>query len=236
MVYFILNFKTSIKMKLSIISFFLFLAITARSQDHGSANYVDFTGAIGSNQGSASIDYFHLWRLGKSKKIEVGFGSRFTSYFGSSQYYSSAPASLAVDESNSDSLLLQSPQVNALNIAINIGYRISSKFGIGFNIDALGFSFGGRQNGFYINANLGQAASAKPTAFNALLVGNNDRGSLNSEFYVRYFINEKLAIKLAYQYLFTEYTTETEVQQLPEANDRFRNKASLLSLGVTKQF
>jgi long-subunit fatty acid transport protein len=213
-----------------------FIPLYAASQDSKSINYGSFTGAFGSRQGSVSLDYFHLWKLGKSNKIEVGLGGRFTSYFGTSHYYSSAPAALAGDESKSDSLLLQSPQVNALNIAINLGYKISSKFGVGFSIDALGFSFGGKQTGSYINSNQGQATSAKPTSFNILLVGNNDQGSLNSEFYVRYFIKEKLAVKLAYQYLFTEYTTDTKVQQLPEANDRFRNKASLFSLGITKQF
>lgn len=223
-------------MKVSIICFFSFIAHAAYPQDSKTVSYGDFTGAIGSNQGSVSVDYFHLWKLGKSKKIEIGFGGRFTSYFGSSQYYTSAPASLAADEEKSDSLLVQSPQVNALNLAINIGYRISPKFGVGFNIDAVGFSFGGEKEGVYINGNHGQTTSAKPTSFNILLVGNNDQGSLNSEFYLRYFFKEKLAVKLAYQYLFTEYTTETKVQQLPEANDRFRNKASLFSLGITKQF
>ena len=126
--------------------------------------------------------------------------------------------------------------MNTLNLAINVGYRISPKFGVGFNIDAVGVSFGGKKEGSYINGNQGQATSAKPTSFNVLLIGNNDKGSLNSEFYLRYFIKEKFAIKLAYQYLFIEYTTDTKVQQLPEANDRFRNKASLFSLGITKQF
>jgi hypothetical protein len=223
-------------MKLLTISFFLFLALSSFSQDNGPGNYADLTGAIGSNQGSVSIDYFHLWRLGKSKKIEVGIGGRFTSYLGNSQYYSSAPASLAADEKKSDSLLLSSAQVNALNLAINLGYRLSPKVGVGFNIDAIGFSFGAHQDGSYINGSQVQATSGKPTSFNILLVGNNDQGSLNSEFYLRYFFAKDLAIKLAYQFLFTEYTTETKVQQLPEANDRFRNKASLFSLGITKQF
>ena len=93
-------------MKLSIISVFLCLAITSFSQDQGTVSYADFTGAIGSNQGSVSVDYFHLWKIGKSKKMEVGLGGRFTSYFGTSQYFSSAPASLAADEKKSDSLLL----------------------------------------------------------------------------------------------------------------------------------
>ena len=223
-------------MRISILSLCCLLALSAFAQDSRTVNYGDITGAIGSSKGSVSVDYFHVWKLGKTKRAEIGFGGRFTSYFGSSQYYSSAPASLADDESKSDSVLLQSPQVNALNIAINLGYRISPKFSLGFNIDALGFSFGGKQTGSYINGSVGQTISAKPTPFNILLVGNNDQGSLNSEFYARYFLPENLAIKLAYQYLFTEYTTDTAVQQLPIANDRFRNKASLLSLGITKLF
>lgn len=223
-------------MKIFITCFFCLITASVFSQDSKIVNYGNFTGAIGSNQGSVSVDYFHLWKLGKAQKIEIGFGGRFTSYFGSSQYYSSAPASLAADEKKSDSLLLQSPQVYALNLAINLGYRISPKFGVGFNIDAIGFSFGGQKEGVYINGNLGQTASAKPTSFNILLVGNNDQGMLNSEFYIRYFFKEKLAVKLAYQYLFTEYTSETKVQQIPEPNDRFRNKAGLFSLGITKQF
>ena len=119
---------------------------------------------------------------------------------------------------------------------VNTGYRISTKFSVGFNIDALGFSFGGNTQGSYINGSQGQATSAKPTSFNILLLGNKDIGSLNSEFYVRYFFQEKMAFKVAYQYLFTEYTSDTEVQQVPEPNERFRNKTSLLSLGITKQF
>jgi hypothetical protein len=205
------------------------------AQNSGTVNHVDVTGAMGRTQGSVSIDYFHSWRFGKSKKIEVGVGGRLTSYFGSAQYFSSAPASLAADESKSDSILLQSPQVNALNLAINLGYRISAKWSAGFNIDAVGFSLGTQQEGSYINGNQGQATAAKPTSFNALLIGNNDRGTLNSEFYLRYFVREEWAIKLAYQYLFIEYTTDTQVQQRPEVNDRFRNKASLLSVGITKQ-
>ena len=211
-------------------------AYGAFAQDFQNANYADITGSIGSNQGSFSVDYFHLWRFTQSKKVEIGLGARFTSYFGSTQYYSSAPASLAGDKSKTDSLLLQSPQVNSFNVAINLGYRLSSKIGVGFNIDALGFSFGGKQNGSYIKDNQGQPTPANPTAFNLLLVGYHDKGTLNSEFYLRYFFKENLAIKLAFQHLFTEYTADTQIQQVPEANDRFRNISNLFSLGISKQF
>jgi long-subunit fatty acid transport protein len=222
-------------MKISIICFACLIPLYVFAQESRTVNYGDFTGGIGSNQSSVSVAYFHLWQVGKPKKIEIGIGGRFTSSFGSSKYYASAPPSLA-DEEKSDSVLLKTTQVNALNLAINLGYRMSPKFGLGFSIDALGFSLGGNQSGSYINGKQIQSTSAKPTAFNLLLVAKNDLGSLNSEFYVRYFFTDKLAIKAAYQYLFTEYTTDTKVQKLPEANDRFRNEASLFALGVTRKF
>lgn len=220
------------------IPFFLFLlgiAATSMAQNN-TLNYGSFSGSIGSSQGSIYADYFHVWKLGKSKKMEVGLGGRFTSYFGIKQYYTSAPASLADDHNKIDSLYMKNAQMNSLNLAIHLGYRFSPKFGAGFNIDAIGFSFGGKQRTTYLGEGESQSASARPTTWNTLLVGNNDHGTLNSEFFVRYFFKNDFAIKVAYQYLFTEYTTSTEVQLLPEANDRFRNKSGMLSVGITKQF
>ena len=223
-------------MKSVLIFIFCLNSWACLAQETKTVNYGSFTGAIGSNQGSLSVDFFHLWRLGEARKIEVGVGGRITSYFGSAQYYSSAPAELADVPAKSDSLLLQSPQVNSINLSINIGYRVSAKIGLGFNIDAAGFTLGAEKAGTYLNGNQGSAASAKPTPYNLLLVGHNDHGTLNSEFYLRYFFKEGLGIKVAYQYLFTEYTTNTKVQQAPEPNDRFRNISNLFSLGITKQF
>lgn len=218
------------------IAFILLASVASIAQEKTAANYGSFTVAIGDREWSGSLEFFHNWRFGKTQKFMVGLGGRFTSYFGSDQYFSSAPASLASDNTKSDSLLLSSSNIYSLNMAINLAYRVTKKFDVGFDIDAVGFSFGGKQNGYYLNGNMGQSTSASPTAFNALLIGNNDRGTLNSEFYLRYFFKENIGIKLAYQYLFTEYTTDTAVQQIPEANDRFRHKARMVSIGITKVF
>jgi len=222
-------------MRIIFLPFLLGIATTTIAQNN-TLNYGSFSGSIGSSQGSIYTDYFHVWKLGKSKKMEVGLGGRFTSYFGSKQYYTSAPASLASEDNKIDSLHVQNAQMNALNVAVHLGYRFSPKFGAGFNIDAIGLSFGGRQSTTYLAKGESQLASATPSTWNTLLVGNNDHGTLNSEFFVRYFFKSDFAIKVAYQYLFNEYTTNEEIQQLPEANDRFRNKSSMLSIGITKQF
>jgi long-subunit fatty acid transport protein len=51
-------------------------------------------------------------------------------------------------------------------------------------------------------------------------------------------MNDKWGVKLGFQYLFTEYTTDTKVQTTPDGqkNDRFRSKGRGISLGVTYSF
>ncbi len=214
------------------------------TETYSQVRELNFTSAIGSSQGSVSALVQHDWELWKSKKFAIGVGARFTSYFGANQYYITAPAEITSGstgpfvifkeniEENIDTFLIKSPQVNSLNLLINLRYKFNEKLMIGFNIDAIGFSFGGSKNGNYINGAQGAIESAKPTAFNILLISDNDRGSLNSELYGKYYWNEKWGIKLAAQFLFTEYTTGTEVQQFPEPNDRFRNKSLLVAAGV----
>jgi hypothetical protein len=212
------------------------------------ARYGEASLAFGGSQQSLSLAYHHGWKIGKKQNLEIGTGLRFSSYFSQERHYTTAPAEISKGDTgpfvvfkddipaNIDSLLIGSPQVNSLNLMITINYRFSPKWQAGFNIDAIGFSFGGTQQTSYINGSPGVGTTASPTTFNLLLVGENDLGSLNSEWYLRYQVNGPWSIKLAYQLLFTEYTTSTQVQTFPEPNDRFRFKSSMLSVGVVYQF
>jgi hypothetical protein len=229
--------------------FILFLisatASFAQENVQRKTTWVDATVGAGSYRGSFSLAYFHTWRLGERKKFGIGLGGRFTSFLGANIYYATAPARLTSGSTspliifkennvdNIDSLLIKSPQVNALNLAIALEYQISAKFIVGFNIDAIGFSFGKKTRANYINGYEGKNGEASPTPFNILLISDNDKGTLNSEFYIKRFVNDHWSFKIAGQFLFTEYTTTTSVQTLPEENDRFRNKSLLLSLGIS---
>jgi hypothetical protein len=210
-----------------------------------------FTAAFGSKQFSTALAYQHLWKLGKKHRSQIGIGARLTNNFGSNLYYTTAPAKLTSGKTgpgvffaddlpqNIDSVLFKNSQVNALNISINLAYNVYKKITVGFNIDAIGFSFGGSQSGTYFaNGGIGSATAAKPTSFNALLISDNDKGSLNSEFYAQYKFDNKWGAKIGFQFLFTEYTTSTQIQTTPDGqkNDRFRNKASGISFGVTRNF
>jgi hypothetical protein len=223
--------------------FFLFLlaislvsAVTAQKITDRKQRFADLSFGFGKSQGSIVAGYFYNLNLGIKKKFFIGTGVRFNAYYGSKINYLSAPAKLAGEESKTDTLIAPKPGVYAINALINLGYNLNPKIQAGFNIDLIGFSFGPKGKPTFITNGVATVTQAKPTGFNALLVGNNDRGTVNSEFYLRYKINNQFGVKAAYQYFFTELTTTTKVQTVPESNDRFRNKASLFSIGVSYHF
>ncbi len=209
---------------------------------------IDATFAIGDQQGSLSVLFLTKHSIGSAKKFHLGLGIRYTGYLGLNRYFITAPAILTSGSTsplilfqdniskNIDSLIVKSSFSHSINAAINFDYQISKTFQVGFNIDLIGFSFGNTSAANYINGFQGKNTTASPTQFNILLISDNDRGSLNSEFYGKYSINDKWGIKLAAQFLFIEYTTATKVQTVPQENDRFRYKSLLPSIGVTYKF
>jgi len=76
---------------------------------------------------------------------------------------------------------------------------------------------------------------AKPAHFNLLLTGDNDYGSLNSEFFVKYKISQRWQLKALYQFYFAEYKTTTIYQTAPDGTMvyRFRNKVNAFGLGLS---
>ncbi len=209
------------------------------------SKFIDINLGVADSEGNLALSFNYDKGLGQKNKIIIGFGGRFTSYLGKNQYYVTAPAELTSGstglgvifkeniEANMDTFLIKNSQVNSVNLLVTLGYDLSSKLMFRFNIDVIGFSFGKNTSGNYINGAQGAIESASPTPFNLLLTSDNDKGSLNSEFFARYLFNDKWAMKAGVQFHFTEYTTDSEVQQFPEPNDRFRNKSLLFTAGVS---
>ncbi len=208
-------------------------------------NSLDLDFGIAKSQTTVSISATHDWVFGKRQKLFAGVGGRLTFYTAHEQYYATAPAIItsgargpqvffvANIKENMDSLFVGRPAVAALNASINLGYRINGRFAVGFNIDAIGFSLGRKVNGMYINGNSRQTVDAKVTSFNALLVSDNDYGTLNSQLYLKYRPHKQFGLKAGAQFLFTEYTTDHDIQQFPRNNDRFRRKSLMAMIGAT---
>lgn len=211
--------------------------ITLHAQQKTKAEQLgDLTFGFASGQSTVSVAYFTNWNLGKKQGFYIGTGLRLSGAFGKNQVFTSAPANLASDKANTDSLFSTSNSTYALNAMLNLGYHLNPKLDFGFNIDLIGFSFGPSRFKLFSGNGTQSAPTAQPTSMNILLVGNNDRGTLNSEFYLRYKVSKKWGIKLAYQHFFTELTTSSKVQTIPVQNDRFRNITNLISIGAAYHF
>lgn len=211
--------------------------------------FIDLAGTIGADQGSVAGSYVYNWRVGERRKFELGIGARFTSYFGTKKDFITAPAKLARNttfpfvivfaqqvEKNFDTLTVQRPFTNSLNLSGNLGYHFNSRWYGGINIDIIGFSFGKKTNAvFTSNGVTATEPAAKVAPFNLLLTGDNDHGSLNSEFFLKYNFNDQWSVRGIYQFLFSEYKTTTIHQIAPDGtvNDRFRNKVNSFGLGVS---
>jgi hypothetical protein len=183
--------------------------------------------------------------------LKVGYGVRFTSFAGANKYYVTAPSKYTSPvqsigtifsetiKENIDTVTTATAFVNSLNLDIYIQYAISKRIDIGFNIDAAGFSFGPEQQFNIISSTLdpGQSpvVAGSPTRWNVLLTSDNDIGSLNSEFFIRYAIRSKIGVRAGYTFLFTEYTLDRELSFDGGRimNDRYRYKASMAMIGVS---
>lgn len=207
------------------------------------------------NMSALALTGGQYWGLGKKKKnFKVGLGLRLSSSFGSGNLeYITAPAILTSGktgpgvffadqiEQNIDTLTLNATQVNSLNLYLALRYDFARKWGVEFNIDLLGFSYGGKRDatlsfgdGTWNTRN----SVAQPTLFNALLISDNDRGSLNSAFLIDYKIKSKIKLLAGASFLFNEYTIENPVTYINSGGtvihtSRYRTKQLMFGLGIT---
>jgi hypothetical protein len=227
---------------------------STRSGKYKYNNFYDFAFSLGKHEVTEALSWSHLHGFGnKKQRFKIGYGLRFTSYYGYSagKFYTTAPSKYTSPvqgpttifsetfEENIDTIAFANPQVNSLNISIHLQYTLIKKLDLGFNIDAIGFSFGARQSASVISSvydpNQPYLLSSAPTRFNLLLTSDNDIGSLNSEFYIRYWFSKHIGIRIGYTFYFSEYTTSQKLtfDSGRIQTDRFRQKSSLFMLAIS---
>lgn len=234
-----------------IVAMLLIASIKSVAQENTST-WADGSISIGKMGSTAAFGIEKIHKLGSKKQFNFGYGARLTSYYSKNKAlkFRTAPAKLTSGKtsivalfsedinSQIDTLNFKNLQVNSINLFLDLGYNISPKISLGFNIDAIGFSFGKKQNAIF-EANISDSEGlnnnsksiiAKPTALNLLLVSDSDIGSLNSEIYTRVNLNSKLALRAGACFQFIEYTAE---ENLAFNNNRFRMKQLMPFLAIS---
>ncbi len=203
-----------------------------------------------SNNGNAcalALSWNHLHAVTKNKKFKIGYGIRFNSNFGKGDFRTApskltsgveSPLVIFADDKleNFDTISINNFAVNSLNARIHLNYAFTKKWEVEFNIDATGFSFGSNVTADYnstkrltTNPVVSNKQDAKPTSLNALLISDNDIGSLNSEIKIKYYFKPNWALNFGGTFIFAEYTTNNK---LFKDNDRFRQKTFMPMIGI----
>ncbi len=225
------------------------IATAAQAQSGKTYWEADATLGFGKKIVTGALGGTRWHRLGSSGRLQLGYGLRLTGAFGGAQDFITAPAELSrendgflvtlfspLNEPNLDTLRVPSSSVLMLNAAVHLRYQFSDRWSAGFNIDLIGVSFGSLDPGAFVAQSQGRATSteaSKPSAFNLLLIGDNDRGSLNSELYVQYMLNDSWGLRAGISHLFVEATTD---RTLTFGNDRFRRVSDLGFISVSYRF
>lgn len=105
---------------------------------------------------------------------------------------------------NNQSTTIDDISSYSINMMVGLEYISKYKFLVGFTIDAFGGNFGTRS---FKTVGTDPVYAIKPEYTNVLLGGSNDKGTLNSEYYVGYRFNDNITLKagLAHYLISLEY-------------------------------
>jgi hypothetical protein len=179
--------------------------------------------------GVFSAAYWHFWRLGRSGRVQLGLGGRLSHYrtrYGSYNLTSRLPTPYQPKDLGQEILpafvMVSQPRLTAANFGVHARVRLTAReYGawyLGFNLDLLGVSFGPDRE----DPSWKEPIERAP--FNLLLVNRNDRGTLNSEFYVAYQPSPRLSLRAGLAHVATGYRF---------ADERFQAFTNLGFAGVS---
>jgi len=187
------------------------------------ANSIHSGASLGINGKNAilSINGYYNWTF-FADRLAFGLGGRHTSFFGSE--YKALP----VTGGDGQFMSIQDPQIHALNAAFFSSFRYD-KFAAGFNIDLFGISYGPKKKATEFSNGL----SGKPASTNILKGAAKDKGTLNSEFWLGYYLNPQCLLRLGLAHFVAEYKTD---QADATGNNRFREFEDYHFLAFTYVF
>jgi hypothetical protein len=207
---------------------------TLKSKPWKENHYVDMSLSLGQKIFTGSVAWHKMFNIAWKKRIRLGAGLRFNMANVIDRTFVTAfPA--RPEGGSYDSLFLDDHTIYSLNLTFNADISFTRWLDAGMNIDVVGVSFGETSDASYQSATFSPSASteqANPELLNVFLFGRNDRGSLNSQFYLRFWPGENFFVKAGFSiYHIIENTSNT----LNFSNNRFFTDANMgfVSLGWT---
>jgi hypothetical protein len=209
------------------------------------------------NRYSPSIQYYQLLNIGERRLISLGWNFRLGAFYGDNIDYYTAPARLTRDKTGFSALGAPLVPANIDTVrfdfvsmtSASIGIRAQINLGrveIGASADLVGLTLGRNRTG-RVTSSTGRYQtdstatlpftgiyanqSARPSRFNARLLGDNNLGTLSTDVYARVRVSQRIGIKAGYQWLTSEVRLSN--RDIVADNNRFRNRSGLAYLAVT---
>jgi hypothetical protein len=189
---------------------------------------VDFAFGNGGGATTLSVGLTKIGVVGKFAKLRAGLGLRGTLEAGTLNL--TPQDAQFVPNSVVDTLRISVAPI-ALNVAVHLGYLLTDRVQAGFNIDLFGYSTGGSRSGIYTeNATApAEGVNARAASINIFQGGSQDRGNLNSQFFLMWAFSDRHAIKAGLSHQRVEYKTDTK---LASNTNRFSTFSNLVFIGA----
>lgn len=177
----------------------------------------------------------------KKQRLNVGAGLRFQSFFTKDRYYKTSSTELAeLNRGGADTIFFSKIQNNTMNAYVTVQIHIKPGVDIYFNTDIGGINFGDKRGGAYLsyennpdfqtgNGQFPVDYNTEPYAFNLNLY-DQSYGTIMSEVYGSFRLNDLLGWRLGVQYYRNEYVT---IQEVPFSGKRFYQSNWIATLGLT---
>ncbi len=180
-------------MKRFVFLIFLTTAIfTSKGQSIRVYEHIGLSIATANKVTVPSVSYTQTLEFGKERSYRLGTGFRFNYFNFKNREFK------GVETKINNVSIIPSPKLTGASINIPIVAEFhTKKILLGINVDIIGFSFGKTRENPTISNYKGtlDSLNASPRGTSLLLLGKNNRGSLNSEIYLGYKVSDELTIR-----------------------------------------
>ncbi|HMN33584.1 MAG TPA: hypothetical protein PKA54_09435 [Chitinophagaceae bacterium] len=192
-------------------------------------------GYYGNKHWGIGVNAQYLHGIGRKKqRLAIGCGLRGFVFFTKERDYStSSPSLVARNRGGADTMYMEKVQTSTINAFVAIKINIKKGVDIHLNTDIGGINFGDSKDGYFRSYETnpippGTKYKTEPYGFNVNM-GNGSYGSLMSELYGSFRLNDQFLWRLGVNYYRNEYKLDTNI---PMNGRRFYQNQWMAMTGI----
>lgn len=202
-----MGFSFKPTMKRIVFLFFLTTTVfTSNAQSIRVYEHIGLSIATANKVTVPSIAYTQTLEFGRERSYRIGTGFRLNYFNLKNRTFD------GVETKIKQVSITPNPKFNGASVNIPIVAEFhTKKIILGVNIDIIGMSFGKTREGENLKVDNYEGTldslNASPRSLSLLLLGKNNRGTLNSELYLGYKVSDELTVRAGISSLSSSFTS-----------------------------